>query len=68
MSIIDKIKRVVGHKSYIEPIVDYNIYPDLVKSFAGGSLAESNILIITNIQLFEEQLLRECKLNCVKLQ
>lgn len=58
MSIIDKIKRVVGHKSYIEPIVDYNIYPDLVKSFAGGSLAESNILIITNIQLFEEQLLR----------
>lgn len=51
MSIIGKIKRIVGQKTYIEPIIDYNIYMDLESSYAGGSLAESNILIVSNIEL-----------------
>lgn len=57
MSILRKIKRLLGHRVYIEPIVDANIYPNLDKSYAGGSLAESNVLIVTNISIPNEQLI-----------
>lgn len=51
MSILSKIKKLIGKKTYIEPIIDYNRYADSEKSFAGGSLADSNILIVTNADL-----------------
>ncbi len=50
MSILSKIKKLIGKKVYIEPIVDYNRYTDSEKSFAGGSLADSNVLIVTNTE------------------
>lgn len=57
MSILRKIKRLLGRRIYIEPIVDANIYPNLDKSYTGGSLAESNILIVTNVSIPDEQLI-----------
>ena len=51
MSILSKIKRVIGHKVIIEPIIDYNRYTNSEFSYSGGSLAESNILIVTNIDI-----------------
>ena len=54
MSIISKIKRLVGHKVIIEPIIDYNRYSNNEHSYSGGSLAESNILIVTNIDIPRE--------------
>lgn len=51
MSLFSKMKKLIGKKVYIEPIVDYNRYTDSEKSFAGGSLADSNVLIVTNTEL-----------------
>lgn len=51
MSVLSKIKKLIGKKVYIDPIVDYNKYTDSEKSFAGGSLADSNVLIVTNTEL-----------------
>ena len=51
MSILSKVKKLIGKKVYIEPIVDYNRYADSEKSYAGGSLADSNVLIVTNTEL-----------------
>lgn len=54
MSILRKIKHIVGHREYVEPIIDANIYPDMGSSYAGGSLAESNILLVTNTSIPED--------------
>ena len=62
MSKLKKIKKLIGHKKYIEPIVDPVIYPNLEKSFAGGSLADSNILIVSNESISSE-LIHEIEIN-----
>lgn len=54
MSILSKVKKLIGKNVYIEPIVDYNRYSDSEKSYAGGSLADSNVLIVTNTELTAE--------------
>ena len=41
MSFINKIRKLICHRQYINPIVDENIYQDLEKSYSGGSLSES---------------------------
>lgn len=51
MSLFCKIKELIGKKIYVDPIVDYNRYADSEKSYAGGSLADSNVLIVTNTEL-----------------
>lgn len=48
MSILSKIKRMIGNKVIIEPIIDYNRYTNRELSYSGGSLAESNILFVSN--------------------
>ena len=62
MSKLKKIKKLIGHRKYIEPIVDPVIYPNLEKSYAGGSLADSNILIVSN-EPIEEGLINEIENN-----
>lgn len=51
MSILRKIKKIIGHKVIINPIIDYNRYTCKELSFSGGSLAESNILFVSNIDI-----------------
>lgn len=51
MSILNKIRRVVGEKTIIEPVIDYNRYLPSEKSYAGNSLSESNMLILTNTEI-----------------
>lgn len=48
MSIKTKIKSLFNKTTYIEHIVDKVTYPDILTSHAGGSLATSNLLIVTN--------------------
>lgn len=51
------IKRLLFHKNTISPIVDKIQYPHIETSYSGGSLANSNILLITNNELFESEFL-----------
>lgn len=54
MSFINKIRKLICHRQYINPIVDENIYQNLEKSYSGGSLSESNLLVVTNIPISED--------------
>lgn len=49
---MNKIKKIIKkcffHKESISPIVDYVSYASIVESYCGASLAESNILVVTN--------------------
>lgn len=42
------IKHLLGKPQYVTPIFDKTQYPSILGS-AGGSLYESNVLVITNI-------------------
>ena len=44
------IKKILLHKETIHPIVDPVRYASIAKSYSGGSLAESNVLVVTNDQ------------------
>lgn len=57
MSFINKIRKLICHRQYINPIVDENIYQSLEHSYSGGSLSESNLLIVTNIPISEDLIL-----------
>lgn len=48
MSIYSVLKSFLYRTTYLEHIVDKVKYPSIAKSYAGGSLATSNILIVTN--------------------
>lgn len=49
-----KISKFFMRKTYIEPLCDSFRYTPIYDSFAGGSLARSNILVITNNDIDEE--------------
>lgn len=44
--IIKIIKRCIGHRTLIQPIVDTNVYDANENSFSGNSLQDSNVLIV----------------------
>lgn len=44
------IKKCLFHQETIRPIIDPVQYASIEKSYSGGSLAESNVLVITNDQ------------------
>lgn len=50
------LKRILGHKVLKDTIVDDAIYKNIPNSYCGGSLADSNILIVTNGNIVEEML------------
>ena len=58
MSFINKIRKLICHRQYINPIVDENIYQSLEHSYSGGSLSESNLIIVTNIPISEDLILK----------
>ncbi len=49
---MDKIKKIIKrcffHKESISPIIDHVSYASISESYCGGSLAESNVLVVTN--------------------
>ncbi len=51
MSILNRIRRIIGDKTIIEPIIDYNRYIPSEESYAGNSLSESNVLIVSNVDI-----------------
>lgn len=44
--IIKIIKRLIGYRTLVHPIVDANVYDANEKSFSGNSLQDSNVLIV----------------------
>ncbi len=66
------IQRIIGKPTYVYPIFDKIIYSP-TKGYAGGSLYETNILIVTNFadikeyyQLFEQEKANVSYLICDK--
>lgn len=51
MSVFNRIKVIFGKKTIIEPVIDYNSYLPSEDSYAGYSLSESNMLIVTNLEI-----------------
>ena len=43
--VIRIIKRLIGHRILVHPIVDANVYDANENSFSGNSLQDSNVLI-----------------------
>lgn len=54
---LNKLKNKLSRPIYIEPLVNYVEYSSIDYSYTGGSLSESNILIITNISIPENLIL-----------
>lgn len=52
------LKKVIGTKTIINPIIDDTFYPSMKNSFSGGSLADSNLLCISNKADSNESILR----------
>lgn len=46
-----RIRRIIGEKIIVEPIIDYARYMPSEESYAGYSLSESNMLIVTNVEI-----------------
>lgn len=44
--IIKVIKKLVGHRNIVRPVVDINVYDANENSFSGNSLQDSNVLIV----------------------
>ena len=44
--VIRIIKRLIGHRILVHPIVDANVYDANENSFSGNSLQDSNVLIV----------------------
>lgn len=45
------IKKLLGEKIIVEPIIDYNRYMQSEESYAGYSLSETNLLIVSNLDV-----------------
>lgn len=45
-----KIRRIIGNAEHVTTISDEHIYEENEKSYTGGSLAGSNVLIVSNIR------------------
>lgn len=58
MNIKNILKKLLFKVSYIDHIIDRVQYPDIKKSYAGGSLATSNLLIVAN-KTVDEQMVQE---------
>lgn len=56
MNIANIVKRIIGHPDWVDPICDKNIYRDNKKSYTGNSLSQSNVLILTNIDLESDKI------------
>lgn len=54
MRLLSVLKKLVGRAEYIEVIADKTANADITDGYAGGSLANDNILIITNANLQAE--------------
>ena len=52
------LKRIIGHREIKETIIDKMVYKEREKSFSGGSLSDSNILIVTNRSISEDAAIR----------
>lgn len=50
------LKRIIGHRIEKDVIVDPAIYENNRNSFCGGSLADSNLLVVTNGNVDEQEL------------
>ena len=46
--VIRIIKRLIGHRILVHPIVDANVYDANENSFSGNSLQDSHVLIVGN--------------------
>lgn len=46
--IIKLIKKLIGHRILVQPIIDNRIYDNVTDSYSGNSLQSSNVLIISN--------------------
>lgn len=51
MEMLKRIRRILGEKIIVEPIVDYARYMPSEDSYSGNSLSESNMLIVTNVDI-----------------
>ena len=51
MSILNRIRRIIGGKTIIEPIIDYTRYIPSEESYAGNSLSVSNLLLVSNVAI-----------------
>lgn len=51
MSLMNVIKRLLGRAEYIEVIADKTCNANIPDGYAGGSLSNDNVLIITNTEL-----------------
>ncbi len=55
----DKIKRILskifGNTTYFEPLVDKTAYPAIEEGYAGGSLADSNVLVVADCEDIKEE-------------
>jgi hypothetical protein len=62
---MNPIKKIFGKAVVVRPIADQRIYEDNFNSYCGNSLADSNVLLLTNckewMQAYEDQLRKE---NC----
>lgn len=54
MRLIGFIKRLVGRANYIDAIADSVSKADIPDGYSGGSLANDNILIVSNVPLLEQ--------------
>ena len=54
------IKKCFLHKETIHPIIDPVQYAPIEKSYGGGSLAESNVLVVTNDQAITVENIEKC--------
>lgn len=57
----NKIKRILfkifGKTTYFEPLVDKTDYPTIEEGYAGGSLADSNVLVVADCEDIKEEAL-----------
>lgn len=61
----ERIKEMIGRPQYITPICDQTLYGTNVNSFAGNSLSNSNVLVITNLLPQAEKISKiDIRLNC----
>lgn len=54
MRLLGILKKLVGRAEYVEVIADKTANADIPNGFAGGSLANDNILIVSNANMPEE--------------
>ena len=55
--IIRILSKVFGKTTYFEPLVDKTNYPAIEDGYAGGSLADSNILVVADQEDIKEVVL-----------